>query len=460
MCQRAVLLALVAATAAACGSSTHSFADVFPPPPDSGSPDGGGGDDAASDPDVTPAPTPAPVPPPAPAPICSAPQDSATAAATLVDANTSFAVALYGPAASAAATATAPNVILSPFSLSTILTMIDAGAAGATDTQIRSVLHLAANGASVAPAWATVACKDETDASWGADRLSIANAVWGQQGKSFEPPFLTTLSVGFQSPLQQADFAGDPAGATSAINQWVSQQTQGTIPALLDPDDVTDSTAIVLVDAVYFKGTWLTGFDPSQTAPRPFTLEDGTTVQVPTMSGNVDVATGWLKGSAVTTYELAYLGGALAMDFLVPEGSLSSFESTLTPAILGAALASLGPGSEQEELTLPKFSFSTRIVLNPLLSGMGMPNAFENGVADLSGFDGATDLFLSDVVQQAFVEVDESGTVAAAATGGVGGGALGYASAAIDSPFLFLIRDTKNGSILFMGQVLDPRQGS
>ena len=360
-----------------------------------------------------------------------------------------------------AAAGAASNVILSPFSASAALTMIDVGAAGATDTQIQSVLHLPGNGASVAPAYAAVACQDETDAAWGSDVLSIANAVWGQQGKSFLPAFLSSLSTGFQAPLEQADFAGDPGGAMSTINQWVSQQTRGTIPTVLQPGDIDDLTRIVLVDAVYFNGTWATGFDPAQTAPQPFTLADGTTVSVPTMSGNVEVASGYLSESQLTTYELAYVGGALAMDFLVPDGSLASFESTLTPDVLGAALKSLqAPSSGQ--LSVPKFSFSTRLVLGSVLSGMGMTDVFNPATADLSDMDGAKDLYLTTVVQQAFIEVDEQGTVAAAATVGGGGAFLGAGSepAAINRPFLFLIRDTKTGSILFLGHVGDPRQGS
>ena len=148
------------------------------------------------------------------------------------------------------------------------------------------------------------------------------------------------------------------------------------------------------------------------------------------------------------------------MDFLVPEGqgSLSSFVSSLTPDVLSAALGSIGPASTQPFL-LPKFSFSTRIVLDDLLSAMGMPDAFGEG-ANLSRFDGMMDLYITTVVQQAFVEVDESGTTAAASTAGVSGAISTMLTPGVYSPFIFLIRDTKNGSILFVGQVGDPRQGS
>jgi serpin B len=394
--------------------------------------------------------------PPPPAAVCGATQGSSSAAQSLASDDTAFAVALYGPAA--AVVGAGQNVILSPYSVSATMTMIDVGAAGATDTQMQSVLHLPGNGATVAPAYAALACEDETDGSSQGNQLSLANSVWGQKGVAFEPTFLSVLSGGYEAPLQQVDFAGDPSGATITINDWVSQATQAEIPTLLQPGDVDSSTLLVLVNAVYFKGAWATGFDPSMTSSQPFTLSDGTQVSVPTMSGSVDFASGNLSG-ALSVYELAYKGGSLAMDFLLPEGTLSALESSLTPALVTSALASLGSPFNQP-ITVPKFSFGDRVRLDPVLAAMGMPDVFNPLSADLPGIDGAKDLYVYFVLQQALVEVDEQGTVAAAAT------AAGVTDTAfqepiqIDRPFLFLIRDTKNGSILFMGRVEDPRQGS
>jgi serine protease inhibitor len=393
---------------------------------------------------------------PPPAAVCSAPKGSSSAAQTLASDDTAFAVALYGPAATAIGAG--QNVILSPYSVSATMTMVDVGAAGATDMQMQSVLHLPGNGATVAPAYAALACEDETDGSSDGNQLSLANSVWGQKGATFEPAFLSALSTGYEAPLQQVDFTGDPSGATTTINQWVSQETQTEIPMLLQPGDVDSSTVLVLVNAVYFKGAWATGFDPSMTSPQPFTLSDGTQVSVPTMSGSVSFASGH-PSSTLSVFELPYKGGSLAMDFLVPEGLLSTLESTLTPALLSSAISSLGSPFNQP-ITVPKFSFGDRVRLDPILAAMGMPDVFNSQLADLSGIDGATDLYVSFVVQQALVEVDEEGTVAAAAT------AAGVATTAfeesiqINRPFLFLIRDVKNGSILFMGRVEDPRQGS
>ncbi|MGH7269949.1 MAG: serpin family protein, partial [Polyangiaceae bacterium] len=217
----------------------------------------------------------------------------------------------------------------------------------------------------------------------------------------------------------------------------------------------------VLVNAVYFKGAWDTAFDPSKTGLQPFTLSDGTMVNVPTMSGMVNLRGGIAGGPANTTlvYELGYKGGAYAMDFLLPSGQLSAFESSLTPSVLNAALDSLGAPS-QDQLLLPKFAFTTRLVLTPVLAGMGMPDLFDGAKANLSGMDGRMDLFVHVVVQQALIHVDEEGTIAASATAAGAQPGVAPTPVVIDQPFLFLIRDTKSGSILFMGRVEDPRQGS
>jgi serpin B len=393
--------------------------------------------------------------PPAPA-VCGAPQASSSAIQSLAADDTAFALALYGPAATAAGTG--KNVIISPYSVSAVMTMIDIGAAGATDTQMQSVLHLPGNGATVAPAYAALACEDQTDGSSQGNQLSLANAVWAQKDTAFEPSFLSVLSTGYGAPIQLVDFVSNSSGATSAINQWVSQETQSKIPTLLQPGDVDAGTRLVLVNAVYFKGAWATGFDPSQTSQQPFTLSDGTQVPVATMAGKVPLANGQIA-SALSIYELSYKGGAMSMDFLLPQsGPLSNLEATLTPALLNTALGSLG-SSFPQTIELPKFSFGDRIQLAPVLAGMGMPSVFDPSSADLSGMDGAKDLYVKFVVQQALVEVDEQGTVAAAATAGGVETLSAEVPAQINRPFVFLIRDTKSGSILFMGRVEDPRQG-
>jgi serpin B len=384
--------------------------------------------------------------------VCSAPHGSEGAARSLAAADQGFAVAFFPPAAQAVGAG--QNVIVSPYGVSAVLTMLDAGAAGRTATQIETALSLPASGTAVAPTFAALACDDETDGASNDNQLTIADAVWAQKGLPLQPAFVSTLAQGYAAPLQQADFANDAAGATSSINQWVSTETSGAIPTLFEPGDLDASTRVVLVNTVYFKGAWATAFDPSATGPAPFTLEDGTAVQVPTMSGLVTVAQTDADGFSVI--EIPYKGGAMAMDILVPAGKLAALEASLTPAALAAALGSLGDGFDVQ-LSMPKFSFRTHLALNPVLQGLGVTDLFDPTQADLSGIDGARDLSVSLVVQEAMIEVDEQGTVAAAATGGGTVVSVGPGFLTVDHPFLFLLRDTKTGSVLFMGHVEDPR---
>jgi serpin B len=379
----------------------------------------------------------------------------------LVDADTAFAMALL-PVALVNDGGIADNAVVSPFSISSALMMVDVGAAGETDSQIQSVLSLPDNGAAEASAHTGLVCALQAAGSSNGNSLVIANSLWGQQGVAFLTPFLDVLATGYDAPLQTVDFESNPAAAAATINAWVSQATQGNIASPLGPQDVTDLTRLVAVNAVYFKGTWATGFDPSQTSPRPFTRADGTQTTVSTMSGLIYA--GVRETSGLLVVELPYLassGSALAMDILMPEADagLATFEGTLTPATLSSALASL-PGRYGYTIQMPKFSFSTRVELQPVLAALGMSDVFEHGVADLSGMDGAMDLYVTAVVQQAMVEVDEQGTVAAAVTAAVSGCgsviAAGPPLVQIDRAFFFLIRDVTNGAIVFMGQVVDP----
>jgi serine protease inhibitor len=195
------------------------------------------------------------------------------------------------------------------------------------------------------------------------------------------------------------------------------------------------------------------------TAPREFTLSDGTTTRVPTMTATVNLGEGWSED--LLAAELRYKGDALVMDILMPQGSsnLAAFESALTPDVLDAALGTLGPTTATVTY-LPKFSFTTHVELANVLEGMGISDAFSLTQADFSGMDGAMDLSIGAVVQQAFVDVDETGTVATAATAvsecsnclAVEGPPM----VTIDHPFLFLIRDVRSGAILFMGHVVNP----
>ena len=398
--------------------------------------------------------------------VCSAPQGNSAAVESLVSGDTAFAVEFFAPAVTAsegaaamALSTTGSNVVLSPYSVSATMAMVDVGAAGATQTQIEDVLQLPGPAATEAPAYAAVACGEETDATSDGNQLYIANGLWVQKGLSIVPTFESVLANGYDAPAQQVDFAGNPTAAASTINAWVSTATQGNVPSLLGSQDVDAETRLVIVNAIYFKGSWATAFDASQTGPQPFTLGDGTQISATTMTGNVNAA--FTEDATLTVVELPYKGGGLAMDFFMPSpasGGLPDFEGALTASTFEASLKGLG-SQQSIVLYLPKFSFKTSVELAPVLEGMGIMDAFEMGVADLSGIDGATDLTVHAVVQQALIEVDEQGTVAAAATAATVcncDGVIEPTTIQINHPFFFLIRDTRTGGILFMGHVVNP----
>ncbi len=439
-------LAFVALSAIASACSSSSEGPETNPPAKTPTGDGGTSDGSADS------------GPPTPAAICSQQAASASDVAALVSGETAFAADFYVPAVSAAGAS--GNVLVSSYSAAASLMMVGAGAAGETATQMQTALHLPTPAASIASSYAGVTCEDETQGNGYGNSLVVANAVWAQKGETFETPFLSALSGGFDAALQQTDFSTSPTAATTAINTWVSKETSGQIPMLLSPNDVTMDTRLVLVDVMDFKGVWATGFDPSATSPSSFTLEDGSTKQVPTMSGTVSY--GESDTDAMEVIELPYKGDNLVMDFLLPGDqttSLATFEATLTSTVLTSTFAK--PLSYSASmLDVPKFSFSTTVGLVPVLQGLGMTGAFMAHVADFSGIDGMQDLYISFVVQDAHITVDESGTVAAVATAtGVSTAEVAEEPTMINRPFVFLIRDVKSGSILFMGHVTDPSQG-
>ncbi|HLK41094.1 MAG TPA: serpin family protein [Polyangiaceae bacterium] len=394
-----------------------------------------------------------------PASTCGSTWDVLQSLPVAVEENAAFAATLYAPVA--AATGAGRNVVFSPLSVSSTLMMLGAGAAGETATQIQKLLHLPAPPANVASAYGALVCEDQTNGSSNGDVLLVASSVWAQQGRQFSAPFLSTLQDAFGAPLHQVDLAGDPAVATGDIDTWVSQRTQSRIPELLQPGDLPAGTVLVLADAIYFEGQWSEAFDPSQTTLQPFTLSDGSQVMVPTMSGShLDVGAGSAQG--VDVYELGYKDGALAMDFLEPNsGSLADLEARLTPELLSSLLMGEGRGGcgRPGQFKVPKFSLDRRSQLAPALASMGLTDLFDPAKADLTGMDGQKDLFVGPVVHEATIQVDEQGTVAAAATGAViEPPVCAPMDVWINRPFLFLIRNTQNGDILFMGRVEDPRQ--
>jgi serpin B len=352
------------------------------------------------------------------------------------------------------------NAVVSPASIVLALSMAQAGAGGETASQMDTVLHGAAGsggGNGINSLDQTLAGLSGTfkDAN-GTDQqltLRIANAPFAQRDLQLQQPFLDTLASKYGAGLRLVDFENDPAGACNLIDGWVSDQTEGRIPKLLDSLD--SATRLVLVNAIYLKAPWQTPFDESGTKKAPFTRSDGSQVSVPTMS--LDLSEGsYASGSGWQAVELPYAGGSLAMTIVVPD-DLAAFEASLDAARFSQITAALQPAAV--DLTLPRFKIETKSDLHSVLAAMGMPLAFDPNRADFSGITTQEQLYISKVVHQANILVDEKGTEASAATAvqmEVAAMPSKQVTLHVDRPFIFAVRDTKTGAILFLGRVADP----
>jgi len=364
----------------------------------------------------------------------------------VVQGNTAFAVDLYRELS-----ARPGNLFFSPFSLSSALAMTYAGARGDTAQQMASVLHFAKDDPGLHSAFASlIGALNKKSKGY---QVAVANALWGQEGYGFLEAFLTMLKQHYEAGLHTVDFAQDTQGARRTINAWVERETRHKIKELLKPPHLDPSVLLVLTNAVYFKGLWASQFDKGSTQDAPFMVAPNDIVTAPTMTQTAPVS--YIEGNGFQALELPYEGEDLAMVILLPNqvDGLSALEQSLNAAGLAQTLAGLQ--KRKVRVSLPKFKMTAEFELADVLAKMGMPLAF-SGTADFSGMTGNRDVFISAVVHKAFVEVNEEGTEAAAATAVVAKRASLPPAFRADHPFLFLIRDTRSGSILFMGRVVNP----
>ena len=353
------------------------------------------------------------------------------------------------------------NLFYSPYSISLALAMTYAGARGETERQMADTLDFTLPQDRLHPAFngLDVELASRGEGAGGADgegfRLNVVNAIWGQRGYDFLAEFLDVLAENYGAGLRLLDFAGDPEASRVAINDWVSEQTEGRIEDLIPPNVINPLTRLVLTNAIYFNAAWNMPFDPDRTEDGTFHLLDDSTVTVPMMRQTESL--GYAEGEGYQAVELPYDGRELSMVILLPEaGEFGSFEASLDAERVAAMLKDLTPG--QVALTMPKFEIESGFSLVDALTAMGMPDAF-SAAADFSGMDGSHELFISEVVHKAFVSVDEAGTEAAAATAVVmqlKGAPMAPIEVTVDRPFVFLIRDIETGAILFIGRIVSP----
>jgi serpin B len=353
------------------------------------------------------------------------------------------------------------NLFYSPHSISLALAMAYAGARGETDRQMATAMHYTLPQARLHAAFNSLdqELKKRGQGAKGKDekgfRLNIVNATWGQKDFPFLAAYLDLLAQNYGAGLRVVDFKTAPEPSRVTINKWVSDQTEARIKDLIPEGAIDTSTRMVLTNAVYFNAAWLYPFEKGNTAPATFHLLDGKDVNVPMMKQTKGF--GYFKGANYEAVEMLYDGRELSMVILLPaSGQFKPFEDALDANTASAAIAGLK--TTQVALTLPKFKMETSFKLKKALTALGMGAAFTES-ADFSGMDGQRDLFISDVVHKAFVETDEAGTEAAAATGtmmATSSMPTQPITVTVDRPFVFLIRDIQTGAVIFVGRVWNP----
>jgi len=380
--------------------------------------------------------------------------------AALVGGGNQFAFDLYGRLAGDG------NFFFSPYSISTALTMTAAGARGNTEHEMAAVLHLPTERVEGEPSFISrervVASSGSLQEGLAASRetrgyeLHIANSLWGQEGYPFRESFLGLVEEYFGGGFNIADFKRNADAERVRINQWVERETREKIEDLIPPGGVDSITTLVLTNAVYFKGQWLSEFDDKRTIDATFHGTSGDAI-VPMMYQKHDFR--YFENEDVQVLEMPYRGEEISMMVVLPRTeslvNLSVIESRLTPEMLSDWSGRL---REQDlKVYFPRFEMTWGTEdISEHLAALGIRDAFGEE-ADFSGMTDLKDLFIASVFHKAFVAVNEEGTEAAAAT------AVVMKRLAIkddtifraDHPFLFVIRDDATGSILFMGRVAD-----
>ena len=415
---------MLASAVGGCGGGSMDGSSMSPNPPPSAPPSG---------PSTT-----------APPAVMQAQQDNTPVDPAIVTADNTFGVNLFQNLYSG----TPGNVAIAPISVAMALQIVYNGAAGATQQGMAQTLQLGS--------LSTQDLNNDNAALQGSllnpdplVNLTIANSLWMHLDTNPLPAAFTQMDQTYYGAT-----VGDLAGAPDNVNSWVSTATNGLISSIL-PSGNYASVVAVIANVIYFKGQWSTGFDPSQTAPAPFTLMDGTQVSVPMMHQSATY--GYLQGANFQAVRIPYGAGRFSMLAVMPNAGtgFNSFVAGLTPDMLNTWEGQLQTG--MGNLSMPKFTATWGASLVQPLTALGMQAAF----CPSASFPGLGMVCLQDVEHKTVVEVDESGTVAAGATTVTVIPTVVAAplfTLALDQPFLYAIRDDMTGELLFIGTMTDPSQ--
>lgn len=376
----------------------------------------------------------------------------------LSSANTLFALELFQTLNESSPTG---NIFFSPFSISSALAMVILGAKGSTAAQLSKTFHFD----SVEDIHSRFQSLNAEVSKRGASHtLKLANRLYGEKTYNFLPEYLASTQKMYGADLAPVDFLHASEDARKEINQWVKGQTEGKIPELLSVGVVDSMTKLVLVNAIYFKGMWEEKFMTEDTTDAPFRLSKKDTKTVKMMYQKKKFPFGYISDLKCKVLEMPYQGGELSMVILLPKDiedestGLKKIEKQIT-------LEKLLEWTKRENLEfidvhvkLPRFKIEESYTLNSNLGRLGVQDLFSSSKADLSGMSGSRDLFISKIVHKSFVEVNEEGTEAAAATGGIATFCmlLPEEEFTVDHPFIFFIRHNPTSNVLFLGRVCSP----
>ncbi|XP_029355197.1 leukocyte elastase inhibitor [Echeneis naucrates] len=348
------------------------------------------------------------------------------------------------------------NIFYSPLSISSALAMVYLGAKGETAAQIEKALSFSSSESVHEDFQALNNDINSTSASY---ILKAANRLYGEKTANFLEQFLIATQKHYKADAKAVDFIGAPEACREEINSWVEQETENKIKDLLKPGTVTPMTRLALVNAIYFKGNWMHHFDETNTKEMPFKVNKDETKPVQMMYQMRKLPYNYIPEYDLQILELQYKDDELSMFILLPDAStMQKVQQALTQRTLDEWTNRENMDVDSEVIVhLPKFKLEEDNELNEPLAKLGMINVFCSAKADLSGMNGEGGLFLSTVAHKAFVEVNEEGTEAAAATAGIAAFCmLREEHFMADHPFIFFIRHNKTKSILFLGRFSSP----
>ncbi|XP_039705208.1 plasminogen activator inhibitor 1 [Pteropus medius] len=349
------------------------------------------------------------------------------------------------------------NVVFSPYGVASVLAMLQLTTGGETRQQIQEAMQFEIEGKGIAPALRQL--YKELMGPWNKDEISIADAIFVQRDLKLIQGFMPYFFRLFRTTVKQVDFS-EMERARFIVNDWVKRHTKGMISDLLGEGTVDQLTRLVLVNALYFNGHWKTPFPESDTRHRIFHKSDGSTISVPMMAQTnkfnyTEFSTP--DGHYYDILELPYHGDTLSMFIAAPyekEVPLSALTNILDDQLISQWKGNMT--RLPRLLVLPKFSLESEVDLRQSLENLGMTDMFSPSQADFSSFSDQEPLYVSQALQKVKIEVNEKGTLASSSTAITVSARMAPEEIIMDRPFLFVVRHNPTGTVLFMGQVMEP----